>query len=138
RSRGPMRDCAPSPCRPFMDTARSREAGFHGNKMARPIFGRQGTIGTQHCAGPIAGASVSNVLQNHTSQLLAGKHALVTGGARGIGAAVTRALSANGARVTMLGRATQHDAGGLAAELDAKKLAYFPADVSNSSIVAQA
>jgi NAD(P)-dependent dehydrogenase (short-subunit alcohol dehydrogenase family) len=80
---------------------------------------------------------VNNVLQNHTSQLLAGKHALVTGGARGIGAAVTRVLSANGARVTMLGRATQHDAGGLTAELESKKLAYFPADVSNSSIVAQ-
>ena len=81
---------------------------------------------------------MSDILQNQISQLLAGKHALVTGGARGIGAAVTRALSSNGARVTMFGRATQHDADGLAAELDAKKLAYFPADVSNSSIVAQA
>src|SRR5579864_1214108 len=35
---------------------------------------------------------------------LAGKHAVVTGGARGIGAAVTRALVARGANVTMLGR----------------------------------
>ncbi|MBZ5506592.1 MAG: SDR family oxidoreductase [Acidobacteriia bacterium] len=39
-----------------------------------------------------------------TSQALAGKHAAVTGGARGIGAAVTRALAAHGAKVTMLGR----------------------------------
>jgi NAD(P)-dependent dehydrogenase (short-subunit alcohol dehydrogenase family) len=39
-----------------------------------------------------------------TSQALAGKHAVVTGGARGIGAAVTRALVAYGANVTMLGR----------------------------------
>jgi NAD(P)-dependent dehydrogenase (short-subunit alcohol dehydrogenase family) len=38
------------------------------------------------------------------SQVLAGKHAVVTGGARGIGAAVTRALAAHGATVTMLGR----------------------------------
>lgn len=38
------------------------------------------------------------------SQALAGKHAVVTGGARGIGAAVTRALVALGANVTMLGR----------------------------------
>lgn len=38
------------------------------------------------------------------SQALAGKHAVVTGGARGIGAAVTRALAAHGANVTMLGR----------------------------------
>ncbi|MCU1255902.1 MAG: 3-hydroxyacyl-CoA dehydrogenase [Candidatus Angelobacter sp.] len=38
------------------------------------------------------------------SQALAGKHAMVTGGARGIGAAVTRALVAHGANVTMLGR----------------------------------
>lgn len=39
-----------------------------------------------------------------TSQALAGKHAAVTGGARGIGAAVTRTLVAHGAKVTMLGR----------------------------------
>jgi NAD(P)-dependent dehydrogenase (short-subunit alcohol dehydrogenase family) len=39
-----------------------------------------------------------------TSQVLAGRHAVVTGGARGIGAAVTRALTAHGAKVTMLGR----------------------------------
>jgi NAD(P)-dependent dehydrogenase (short-subunit alcohol dehydrogenase family) len=38
------------------------------------------------------------------SQALSGKHAVVTGGARGIGAAVTRALVAYGANVTMLGR----------------------------------
>jgi NAD(P)-dependent dehydrogenase (short-subunit alcohol dehydrogenase family) len=38
------------------------------------------------------------------SQALMGKHAAVTGGARGIGAAVTRALVAYGAKVTMLGR----------------------------------
>lgn len=35
---------------------------------------------------------------------LAGKHALVTGGGRGIGAAVTRLLLSHGARVTVLGR----------------------------------
>jgi 3-hydroxybutyrate dehydrogenase len=39
-----------------------------------------------------------------TSNALAGKHAFVTGGARGIGAAVTKALVAQGANVTMLGR----------------------------------
>jgi NAD(P)-dependent dehydrogenase (short-subunit alcohol dehydrogenase family) len=38
------------------------------------------------------------------SQALAGRHAVVTGGARGIGASVTRALVAHGAKVTMLGR----------------------------------
>src|SRR4030081_1118963 len=38
------------------------------------------------------------------SRALSGKHAVVTGGARGIGAAVTRALVAHGANVTMLGR----------------------------------
>jgi NAD(P)-dependent dehydrogenase (short-subunit alcohol dehydrogenase family) len=41
---------------------------------------------------------------SQNSQVLAGKHAVVTGGARGIGAAVTRALVEHGANVTMLGR----------------------------------
>ncbi|MGB6545756.1 MAG: SDR family NAD(P)-dependent oxidoreductase [Candidatus Acidiferrales bacterium] len=42
-----------------------------------------------------------------STQLLAGKHALVTGGARGIGQAITRALMAHGARVTITGRDAQ-------------------------------
>jgi NAD(P)-dependent dehydrogenase (short-subunit alcohol dehydrogenase family) len=42
--------------------------------------------------------------ENQCSRLLASKHALVTGGARGIGAAVARVLLAHGARVTTLGR----------------------------------
>jgi NAD(P)-dependent dehydrogenase (short-subunit alcohol dehydrogenase family) len=46
---------------------------------------------------------VTQVLQSG-SQLLAGKHALVTGGSRGIGAVITSALLAHGARVTVLGR----------------------------------
>jgi NAD(P)-dependent dehydrogenase (short-subunit alcohol dehydrogenase family) len=45
------------------------------------------------------------------TQALAGKHAVVTGGARGIGAAVTRALAARGAKVTMLGRSAAAAAG---------------------------
>ena len=38
------------------------------------------------------------------TQALAGRHALVTGGGRGIGAAIAGALAAAGARVTLLGR----------------------------------
>ena len=37
-------------------------------------------------------------------QALAGRHALVTGGARGIGLACAKALLARGAQVTLLGR----------------------------------
>ena len=42
--------------------------------------------------------------RGHSSQLLSGKHALVTGGSRGIGAAVTEMLLAQGARVTSVNR----------------------------------
>ncbi|HVN43868.1 MAG TPA: SDR family NAD(P)-dependent oxidoreductase [Steroidobacteraceae bacterium] len=39
-----------------------------------------------------------------TTGALSGKHALITGGSRGIGAAIARALLHSGARVTVLGR----------------------------------
>ena len=35
---------------------------------------------------------------------LQGRHALVTGGGRGIGASIVRSLAAQGAKVSMLGR----------------------------------
>lgn len=41
---------------------------------------------------------------SQTLLVLAGRHALITGGARGIGLAVARALLLRGARVTLLGR----------------------------------
>ncbi len=51
------------------------------------------------------------------SRTLAGRHALVTGGGRGIGAAIARALSEDGARLTLIGRnkeALEKTAGSLA------------------------
>jgi NAD(P)-dependent dehydrogenase (short-subunit alcohol dehydrogenase family) len=52
---------------------------------------------------------VSQPTQNASSQLLAGKHAIVTGGSRGIGAVITSALLAHGARVTVLSRSTSRN-----------------------------
>jgi NAD(P)-dependent dehydrogenase (short-subunit alcohol dehydrogenase family) len=51
------------------------------------------------------------VAQGQTSQFLAGKHAVVTGGSRGIGAAISRILLAHGAQVTVLGRSVSTESG---------------------------
>jgi 3-hydroxybutyrate dehydrogenase len=69
---------------------------------------------------------------------LAGKHALVTGGARGIGAACARALLLRGARVTLAGR----DAAALSAAVTAMralagdKVAMSVIDVTDEASVA--
>ena len=65
---------------------------------------------------------------------LTGRHALVTGAGRGIGAAIARALAAEGARLTLLGR-TSEPLERLAAELDA---AVVQADVTDSAALARA
>jgi NAD(P)-dependent dehydrogenase (short-subunit alcohol dehydrogenase family) len=69
-----------------------------------------------------------------SSQALAGKHAVVTGGARGIGAAVTRVLVAYGAKVTMLGRSAAPQ-GDLAGH---EHLHYAQADVCKPETLDQA
>lgn len=73
---------------------------------------------------------------------LQGRHALVTGGGRGIGAAIARRLLADGASVTLLGR----DAAALDAALASLRphavegavLTAVSADVTNADSVAQA
>ena len=77
-----------------------------------------------------------------TSQPLEGRHALVTGGARGIGLACARALLARGARVTLLGRdgaaleAAVRELGGTAQE--AQKVQSVQADIADEASVRQA
>lgn len=64
-----------------------------------------------------------------------GKVALVTGAGRGIGAAVTRALVAAGARVAMVSR-TETDLRELADQLDAgERVAVLPGDVADANSV---
>ena len=69
----------------------------------------------------------SNVDRN-----LAGKHALVTGGSRGIGAAVAALLLAHGARVSVLSR-TRPASNADAAQEQSQDLNYIIADVTNSA-----
>jgi NAD(P)-dependent dehydrogenase (short-subunit alcohol dehydrogenase family) len=63
-----------------------------------------------------------------TSQMLAGRHALVTGGGRGIGAAITSALLAHGARVTVLGRSPVPGRQGDPAVSESHEVGYVQAD----------
>jgi 2-hydroxycyclohexanecarboxyl-CoA dehydrogenase len=69
---------------------------------------------------------------------LAGRHAVVTGGGRGIGAAIARRLASDGARISLLGRNLD------ALELSAKQLPdsaealTAPCDVTDAATVATA
>ncbi len=66
---------------------------------------------------------------------LAGRHALVTGASRGIGAAIARGLATEGARVTLLGR----DEAALQAELAAGSgEGFVTADVTNAEALLSA
>lgn len=69
---------------------------------------------------------------------LAGVHALVTGGARGIGEAVARSLLAQGARVTLLGRNQATLASGAHALAAHGEVAWVSADISDAAAVAAA
>lgn len=77
-----------------------------------------------------------------SSQTLEGRHALVTGGARGIGLACARALLARGARVTLLGRdgaaleAAVRELGGTAQA--AQMVQSVQADIADEASVRQA
>jgi NAD(P)-dependent dehydrogenase (short-subunit alcohol dehydrogenase family) len=72
---------------------------------------------------------VKKGIENQISRLLTSKHALVTGGARGIGAAVTRVLLAHGARVTTLGRSCVNNND--ATPGNTRETGHVVADVSN-------
>src|SRR5271166_2471666 len=88
--------------------------------VAGSLLGRQNPTGAQsRPGGAVEDASLT----------LSGKHAVVTGGARGIGAAITRALVVHGVRVTVLSRTPQ--------TLDVKCDSVC-ADVANPEAVAQA
>ena len=76
-----------------------------------------------------------------TSGMLAGRHAVITGGGRGIGAAIALALAAESARISILGRdaETLHAAAQTLAEAHPGSEALaIPADVSDSTAVSQA
>jgi NAD(P)-dependent dehydrogenase (short-subunit alcohol dehydrogenase family) len=70
-------------------------------------------------------------------QTLQGRHALVTGGGRGIGAAIARALADAGARVTLLGR-TAAELEETAAALPGGGARAVTADVTDARQVARA
>ncbi|MDB5776557.1 MAG: 3-hydroxyacyl-CoA dehydrogenase [Herbaspirillum sp.] len=82
-----------------------------------------------------------DTLSNDNHRSLRGKHAVVTGGAGGIGGAIARALAAQGAGVTLLGRSESALIGAVEAlkkERSTIDAAYVCADVSDRAAVAVA
>jgi NAD(P)-dependent dehydrogenase (short-subunit alcohol dehydrogenase family) len=76
-----------------------------------------------------------------SAALLAGRHALVTGAGRGIGAAIAQALAAAGARVTLLGRDSQNLKASAARITQAhpqSETAAIAADVADSAAIKEA
>ena len=69
---------------------------------------------------------------------LAGRHALVTGGGRGIGAAIARALLAQGAKVTITGRSSEALAATVAELSALGEIDCVAMDVASAASVAQA
>ena len=72
------------------------------------------------------------------SDSLAGRHALVTGGGRGIGAAIARALLEKGARVTITGRSREALAATVAELSALGEIDCVTMNVSSAASVAQA
>lgn len=64
---------------------------------------------------------------------LSGQVAIVTGGATGLGLAITRCLISAGARVAVLGRSNQETASGTLAEFDGKAR-YYQYDVTDTDL----
>jgi NAD(P)-dependent dehydrogenase (short-subunit alcohol dehydrogenase family) len=80
---------------------------------------------------------VTDASRGQSSQLLSGKHALVTGGSRGIGAAVAEMLLAHSARVTSVSRTgTPSKESGALGSADA--IHHVSADVTDSESVRKA
>jgi 3-hydroxybutyrate dehydrogenase len=73
-----------------------------------------------------------------SDQSLAGKHALVTGGGRGIGAAIARALLTHGARVTVAGRNIDMLAAAARELKSFGEVDHLPVDVAQRESVTQA
>jgi len=76
---------------------------------------------------------VSGAAANSGARALDGKHAIVTGGSRGIGAAIARVLLDHGARVTLLGRTEAETAPAKSANSN-----YIRTDVTDAGSVAKA
>jgi len=79
-----------------------------------------------------------SIAAGQSSQSLKQKHALVTGGARGIGLAITRLLLAHGARVTMVGRSGESLQQSVQTLQESGEVGSAVADVSDPAAVGRA
>ena len=127
---------AAAPRESAVDSSRRRDGGIYGTALAGAVSHRQAPARAHVAARDGASRNGDDMNGNRDALFLTGKHAIITGGGKGIGAAIARELAALGASVTLLGRdTTALDAQASAIRTLGARAQTFVCDVADAALV---